>query len=235
MSPSILAPLASLNGVRLRSGASLGLLEGLESALGSPIPIDHRNALAETNGAEVYGGYLTLFGVGSDANVDVTVWNDPKCWKFSWEFRCCDYWCFAETAWGDQYAYNIPALINGEFQVYLLDCLSMTPTPVARDFSQFLEKEFFCCAKDPYDVMIKEARQVLGDLEIGKHLVYVPSPLLGGREEIANVRKMDARSAMICNGDIASQLDAGPADGNVKAVVPYEDSEGRMRLELTWA
>jgi hypothetical protein len=235
MSPSILAPLASLNGVRFRSGASLGLLDALESALGTQIPFDHRAALSESNGAEVYGGYLTLFGVGPDANVDVTAWNDPKCWKFAWEFRCSDFWCFAETAWGDQYAYNIPALMNGEFQVYLLDCLSMTPMPVASDFSEFLEKEFIRSATDPYDVMIKDARQVLGDLEIGKHLIYMPSPLLGGREEIVNVRKMDARSAMICNGDIASQLGAGPTDGNVKAIAPYEDSEGRMRLKLTWA
>jgi hypothetical protein len=119
--------------------------------------------------------------------------------------------------------------------VYILDCLSMTPTPVASNFSGFLVNELLRSAVDPYDVMIKEARKVLGDLEIGDHLIYTPSPLLGGREEISNVQKIDARSAMICNGDIAIQLDAGPADGNVKAITPYEDSEGRMRLKLTWA
>jgi hypothetical protein len=200
-----------------------------------PLPIDHRAALRQSNGAESYGGYIRLFGVGADANVDVTMWNDPKCWKFAWESRCSDYWCFAETAWGDQYAYNIPALMGGDTQVYLLDCLSMTPTPVASTFSEFLEKEFFRSARDPYDVMIKRAREVLGDLKIGEHLIYMPSPLLGGAEEIAHVQKMDARSAMICNGDIAGQLDAGPADGHVKAVIPYEDGEGRMRLKLAWA
>lgn len=40
---------------------------------------------------------------------------------------------------------------------------------------------------------------------------------------------------MIYNGDIVIQLDAGPADGSVKAIVPYEDIEGRMRLQLDWA
>jgi hypothetical protein len=86
----------------------------------------------------------------------------------------------------------------------------MTPTPVASTFSEFLEKEFVRSAKDPYDVLIKEARQEFGDLEIGQHLIYEASPLLGGAEEISNVRKIDARAAMICNGDIATQLDSGP-------------------------
>lgn len=199
------------------------------------LPIDHRVALSESNGAQVYGGYTTLFGVGTGSLVDSTVWNDPKCWKFAWESRCSDYWCFAETAWGDQYAYNIPAMRNGDYQVYMLDCLSMTPTRLASTFTEFLETEFIRSANNPYDVMSKKSRQIIGDLEIGEHLIYSLSPILGGREEIANVRKMDARIAMICNGDIASQLDAGPTDGSVRGVMSYEDNEGRMRLKLIWA
>lgn len=235
MNPSIFASIASLSGVRIHSGLEPEFLDELVGASSPRLPIDHRAALNESNGAEIYGGYLRLFGVGPNANVDIRVWNDPKCWKFAWESRCTDYLCFAETAWGDQYAYNIPALIDREFQVYFLDCLSMTPTPVASNFSEFFEKEFIRSAKDPYDAMTRDARRLLGDMEIGEHLIYVPSPLLGGAEEISNVQKIDARSAMICNGDIASQLDAGPADGNVKTVTPYEDGEGRMRLELIWA
>lgn len=235
MNFSIFAPLASLSGIRLHPGASPELLDGFESVLGIRFPIDHRVALYESNGAYAYGGYLRLFGVGPDAKLDAMMWNDPKCWKFAWESRCSDYFCFGETAWGDQYAYSIPALMSGESQVYFLDCLSMTPTPIASTFAEFLENEFIRSANEPYDGMIKKAREELGDLEIGEHLIYVPSPLLGGTEEISNVRKMDARSAMICNGDIASQLDAGPINGNVKAIVPYEDVEGRMRLELTWS
>jgi hypothetical protein len=37
---------------------------------------------------------------------------------------------------------------------------------------------------------------------------------------------MNARLAMIFNGNIATQLNAGPADGIVKAVEPYEDKAG---------
>ena len=39
---------------------------------------------------------------------------------------------------------------------------------------------------------------------------------------------------MICNGDIATQLDAGPADKNVKDVQQYEDESHRLRLRLVW-
>lgn len=234
MSFSVFAPLASLSGVRLHSGGGLAL-GALENALGLRLPADHRALLRESNGVDGYGGYLRLFGAGPSANLDIALWNDPKCWKFAWESRCSDYLCFGETAWGDQYAYSIPALICREPQVYFLDCLSMTPTVVASTFSEFFENEFIRSVKEPYDVMIKEVRQVLGDLEIGEHLIYATSPLLGGAEETSNVQKMDARSAMICNGDIARQLDASPADSIVKAVTAYEDSYGRMRLELTWA
>lgn len=235
MTPELFSHLASLGDIRLNSGAGLALLDQVENALGLRLPPDHRAVLKESNGVDGYGGYLRLFGIGLGANLDVVSWNDAKCWKFAWESRCSDYLCFGETAWGDQYAYSIPALISGEPQVYFLDCLSMTPIIVASTFSEFFEKEFIRSAKNPYDVMIKEARQVLGDLEIGEHLIYAPSPLLGGVEEISNVQKMDAQSAMICNGDIARQLDAGPADRNVKAIISYEDGDGRTRLELTWA
>jgi hypothetical protein len=82
--------------------------------------------------------------------------------------------------------------------------------------------------------MIKRARQKLGQLEVTSHLAYFPPLLLGGTEEIANVQKMNARSAMICNGDFALQLDEGPATGRVTAVETYEDAKHRTRLRLLW-
>lgn len=234
MSHSILASLSPLSGVCLRLGADSASLSELQRSLGVRLPDDHHAALSESNGVQAYGGYLTIFGVGPGAALDAKVWNDPQCWKFAWGSRCSEYWCFAETAWGDQYAYNIAALRRGEAAVHFLDCLSMTPTHVASNFSEFLETEFVRSAKEPYDEMIIMARKVFGDLEVGQHLVYAPSPLLGGDENISNVRKMDARTAMICNGDIASQLDAGPKNGNVKQVAPYLDDMGRMRIKLVW-
>ncbi len=235
MSASQLATLVSIDDISLYPAVNSELIAEAELALGVCLPTDHRAALHESNGAQVFGGYFRLFGIGAEASTNLVKWNDPNLWKFAWDTRCSDYVCFAETAWGDQYAYNKTALMTGNTEVYFLDCLSMSATPLAATFSDFLRNEFIHCATDPYDALLKEARQILGELDTAEHLIYLPSPLLAGAEEITNVQRMNARSAMICNGDIAIQLDAGPADGNVKAVLPYEDGEGRMRLQLTWA
>jgi hypothetical protein len=45
---------------------------------------------------------------------------------------------------------------------------------------------------------------------------------------------MNARAAMICNGDIAEQLDAGPLDRTIKALLPYVDNKQRQRIRLVW-
>jgi hypothetical protein len=111
----------------------------------------------------------------------------------------------------------------------------MTPQPFAHSFVEFLENVFVRSAKGPYDAITKLAREKFGPLEAAVHVVYSPSILLGGTEDINNVQKMNARSAMICNGDIATQLDAGPSGKAVKSVQPYEDESQRMRLRLVWA
>ena len=83
-------------------------------------------------------------------------------------------------------------------------------------------------------MMTKKARQRPGPVEASTNLVYVPSILLTGTEDIGHVQKMSARLATIANGDIATQLDAGPPDRAVKAVDTYEDECQRMRFRLVW-
>lgn len=231
----LLSELRHLNDARLHPGIDAALITEVERDHGIAFPSDHRGALQTSNGVHGYAGYMRLFGLRTTESIDAIVWNQPDYWKFAWEGRCSEYWCFAETAWGDQYAYTLKSLRGGEAApIHLLDALSMTPQVVAFSFKEFLEKEFVRSAKDPYDVMIKQARQKLGALEVSSHLVYVPSVLLGGVESIKHVQKMNARSAMICNGDIATQLNASPVDKAVKSVQPYEDELNRMRLRLVW-
>jgi hypothetical protein len=220
---------------QLHPGADASLLAALEKECGVALPDQHAAVLRESNGIEAYAGYLRLFGVRSTESIDLIAWNEPDCWKFAWADRCSAYWCFAETAWGDQYAYALDQLkAGGDGPVYFLDALSMTPQVVAASFAEFWEQEFVRSAKEPYDSMLRQARQKLGPLDVTSHAIYVPSILLGGAEDVAHVQKMNARAAMICNGDIATQLDAGPATGVVKAVEPYADERGRMRLRLVW-
>ncbi len=235
MNSCLLKELRQLKDASFHPGIDASLIARLENDHGIVLPNDHRAALQESNGVEVHAGYIRLFGVRTTESIDAIVWNQSDCWKFAWGDRCSGYWCFGETAWGDQYAYALEALRSGEaVNVYFLDALSMTSQLVASSFTEFLEKEFVRSAKDPYDAVIKQARQKLGPLEATSHLVYIPSVLLGGAEDINNVQKMNARSAMICNGDIATQLDAGPSDRAVKSVQPYEDESDRMRLRLVW-
>jgi len=236
MSSRLLDGLRQLKDASFHPGIDASLFTKFEGDQGIVFPKEHRTALQESNGLEVYAGYVRLFGLHTTESIDAAIWNQPDCWKFAWERKCSEYWSFGETAWGDQYAYALESLRGGmAYQVYLLDALSMTPQVVASSFAEFLEKELARSAEDPFDAMMKQARQKLGPLEVSSHLVYVPSVLLGGPEDINHVQKMNARSAMICNGDIATQLDAGPTDKAVKGVQTYEDEFHRMRLRLAWA
>ena len=235
MRSALRARLSSLNDVSLRAGASPELLDSVERILEFGLPDDHRSFLRESNAAQVYAGYFTLFGIGASAPTDILQWNDQDWWKFAWNDRCEDFFCFAETAWGDQYAYRRSSSVKGDFSVYFLDCLAMQPKLRASSFGEFLEREFLRCASDPYDALLKEARTSFGELGTAEHLIYSISPLLGAPDTIQNVMKMSARVSMIINGDLAIQLDEAPEDAILERLTPYEDSEGRMRLALIWS
>lgn len=231
----VVSEISLIDGTSLRGGAQPAVFDRLRSEFQISLPPDHEQFLRTSNGAEVYCGYFRLFGVYSSKTIDAMRWNEDEWWKFAWDGRCDDYWCFGETAWGDQYAYaysKASGVIGGT--VYFLDALSMTSQVIAESFEEFIEKEFMRCAQQPYDEMVIAARRVIGQLEPLYHVVYLPSPLLGGEENISNVRKLDARAAMICNGDIAVGLDAGPPQGRVIGVDSYEDDMLRLRCRLKW-
>ncbi|MGO1076246.1 SMI1/KNR4 family protein [Inquilinus sp. CA228] len=234
MSP-LLGKLTQITDARLFEGASKEDIDLFVESSDIALPNDHLKALRESNGATVYGGYARLFGINSTNCIDILEWNRSDYWKFAWEIRCRDYICFAETAWGDQYAYRIGYLQKGDARVYLLDGLSMTPEIVASSFKEFLESEFLRISTAPYDEMMVHARNKFGDLEPENHLIYSPSLLIGGPEDVNNIMIIQGRTAMIFNGDIASQLDAAPVSSVITAVVPYDDDVGRPRLKLVWS
>jgi hypothetical protein len=111
----------------------------------------------------------------------------------------------------------------------------MTAEIVASSFVEFMENEFLRSAVSPYDDMLVQARAKHGRLENDVHLVQVPSILLSGKEDIEAVHTMNARAAMICNGDLALQLDSGPHGGAVRSIDLYEDEKQRTRLRIIWA
>lgn len=235
MDPKSIEDIYQLEDIDIHQGVDASALAELEGQNRFHLPRMHQKVLQQSNGIEAYGGYLRLFGLSAGRAIDLIRWNQHDYWKFSWGDRCSKYWCFGETAWGDQYAYSLESLCSkNEPEVYFMDALSMTPEVIASSFTEFWEKEFVRSAKEPYDIILKQARGKLGRIGLEFHLVYAPSLLLGGTETIDNVHKMNARAAMVCNGDIALQLDSGPADRAVKGVQQYEDDFQRVRIRLVW-
>ncbi len=226
--------LLRLEGVHVFPGASDLALERLQQTFELTIPEDHRSLLKETDGCETYCGYARLFGAESGSRMNLVEWNSKEYWKFAWKGRAAEYLCFAETAWGDQYAYKYADLRTEREDIYFLECLSMTATPLASSFADFFENEFIPAAVAPYDKLTVAARERFGALVENEHLVHVPSILISGEENIASVQKLNSRWAMIINGDIALQLDEAPEGKTLKAVVPYEDTGARMRVRLEW-
>jgi hypothetical protein len=82
--------------------------------------------------------------------------------------------------------------------------------------------------------MTLRAREKEGDLDSGESVTYIPPLLFGGTEIVENIHRIDARLAMIFNGDIALGVDGGPVDRLPIEVKPYRDDLGRDRLELIW-
>lgn len=236
MNLQLVEDLRKLADTKIHGGASGNAFRSLKSEKGIVLPSDHEELLRTSNGVEAYAGYIRLFGIETVESIDAITWNEWEYWKFAWGGRCDGYWCFAETAWGDQYAYLYETLhAGGNSEIYFLDAFSMTPKAVALSFGDFFERELLRSAKEPYDSMTTQARRKLGPLGVSSHVVYVPSILLGGAEDPDHVQKMNARSAMVCNGDIALQIEAAPAGGKISGVQPYEDELHRERLRLLWA
>jgi len=125
MSSRLIEDLGSLKDVRFHAGAGASLADALASRHGLFLVDEHRALLEQSNGIEAFAGYIRLFGVQTTESIDAVVWNDPDCWKFAWGDRCSGYWCFAETAWGDQYAYR-----EGDAGVFRLDAYRMEAEPV---------------------------------------------------------------------------------------------------------
>lgn len=231
-----LKQLAASGDVAFHPGVAPSTIARFERGYGFRLPAEHSAFLQHTNGIEIYGGYLRLFGVGEGEGIDSVLWNRPDYWKFAWANRCSGFWCFGETAWGDQFAYALDALRSeASAHVYFLEAFAMTPEVTADSFAGFFEGEFLRSAKRPRDEMTKRVRARFGAIDLNTHITYVPSLLLGGPERVENVCKMNARAAMICNGDIAIQLDEGPADKDPTGVETYEDELHRTRLRLVWS
>lgn len=201
------------------------------------LPDAHLDFLHWSNGVEVYGGFLKIFGVLPDLATDLIQWNCKDAWRFAWGHqRCTDYLFIGQTAWGDQIAYNIENLRSESTPaVFFLDGISMSAYKIADSIEEYLHSGLFGFAKDPKDEIVEKSRVKMGDIGPLESLIYLPSLLLGGREDPENLCRMESAKVMIINGDLATQIDNADEGQVVSRLVEYRDAcgRGRIRIEFT--
>lgn len=206
------------------------------ASAGVILPPTHLEMLAVSDGAMVCGGYFRIFGLSPANPVNLLAWNAPDLWKFAWGGKADDYFCFGETAWGDQTAYKLDELgKHSEPTVYMLDGHAMEPSVLSDDFQSYFETGFRQNAIHTYSNDVIRARRNIGDVTLNEHVVFVPSILITGAAELSGIQKMDAVTAMILNGDIYQQIGEEPVDRLVRQIQPYTDALGRTRVKVIWA
>jgi hypothetical protein len=210
-------------------------VDRLEAFAGVRLPELHRSLLLHANGISTSWGYQRLLGVGDGAH-DVGPWDAHESWKFAWP-RCLeDFLVIGQTGWGDQFAYSLSGLRGGDETIHRLDRVLMEASdpPAAATFGEFL-LGFLGCARTPSERVL-EARRQVGDLRPDELAVFWPSPLLVSLERATQLMRMNARGAMVVNGDLATQL-LEPANESrqIDRFDTFLDNRGRSRIQVRWS
>jgi len=232
----MLSNIDRFSGVHKYNGVHADQLVALTRGCGLTLPKMHVDLLLRSNGLEVFSGFYRIFGIAPTTRTDIIGWNQKECWKFAWGNKCDGFLCFGESAFGDQYCYQIESLQRDETSpVYLLDAVTMQPVQLESSFAAFFENELLRVAGEPYDEMAVLAHQRFGALPARVHLTYSPSLALGGEEKVENLQILDAATALIFHGDINRQLSDAQFDATLSAIEPYTDDLLRPRLRLLWS
>lgn len=229
-----LGEVAALPGASVAGPGSLRQIERVEAFVGAALPAAHRALLIAANGLSTSFGYQRLFGVG-DGCQDIGPWNAYHTWKFAWPRQLEDYFSIGQTGWGDQLVYRLGDLKLGRSVVYWLDhfLMELKDEPIADSFESLLSS-LLVAARMPGDA-VQEARRQIGDLGPDQLAVASPSPFLVGLERATSLSRMDARTAMVTNGDLAAQLvDSDNQTRHVDHIDSYMDDRGRVRLRVVW-
>jgi hypothetical protein len=210
-------------------------VDRLEAFAGVRLPELHRSLLLYANGISASWGYQRLFGVGDGCH-DVGPWNAHETWKFAWPRHLEDFLVIGQTGWGDQFAYSLSGLQRGDETIHRLDRILMEESdpPAATSFGDFLIG-FLGGARNPSERVL-EARRQVGDLRPDELAVFWPSPLLVSLERATQLRRMNARAAMVVNGDLATQL-LEPANESrqIDLFDTFLDDRGRSRIKVRWS
>jgi hypothetical protein len=194
------------------------------------LPPLHRELLQAINGFTVQGGALRVFGVGRGDVLDLDWWNDEETWRFAWDDRVDRYVFFAESAWGDQYAYRRGDDGTLEPTVHFLEGTLLRAEVLAASFDEFAENELLRIAAEHYDPLTIDTLARHGPIAPTQHWTFVPSIALGGEESLDNIVRLRGQDAMTMAGDLASALQSSPPGSWPTKVEPWVDDHGRQRL-----
>jgi hypothetical protein len=232
--PEVVAAMKVLPGTRLAPPAPLREIERLEAFAGARLPEAHRQLLLISNGLSVSWGYRRVFGVG-DGHQDIGPWNCHQTWKFAWTRPLEDFLCIGQTGWGDQFAYKLSDLRRGIEKIHWLDRFLMETAkpPIAVTFEGFLAN-LVSHARRP-DEKVHEALRQIGELEQHQLALFQPSPLIVGLERATRLTKVHTQSALVMNGDMATQL-LNPVNETrkVERFDIFMDELGRLRIGVRW-
>ncbi|MFI9584321.1 hypothetical protein ACIHCQ_21340 [Streptomyces sp. NPDC052236] len=194
-------------------------------------PPAHRELLLAMNGFTVYHGTFRMLGIGRELpSLDLAAWNAPETWRFAWDDRIDPYVIFAESAFGDSYAYRRSPDGGLAPEVLFLEGVLLQPEPLAGSFEEFLADEFVRNARKPYDRYLLGAVDRSGPIAPDKHWTYAPSVALGAEEDLDNLTELPAVTERTFAGDLATAMENAVTDP--VGVVPWTDDRGRARLRV---
>ena len=196
------------------------------------LPGLHRELLQALNGFSVQGGALRIFGIRRDDVLDLDWWNDEETWRFAWDDRIDPFVIFAESAWGDQYAFRRGESGELEPAVHFLEGTLLRSEPLAASFDEFAEVELLRIADKPYDPLTIGALDRYGPIGPRQHWTFAPSIALGGEESLDNVVLVRGQDAMTMAGDLASALQSSTPGSWPTNVEPWVDDRDRQRLRV---
>lgn len=218
---------------------SLTLFDGAAERLSAQdniavmLPPMHKRLLSLSNGAIFFNGWLRMMGYGATDVRDAAQWNRALTWKFAWESRAEDYYCFADTAAGTQFAYRLSDLNNvAQPPVFELSATTLEAVDSFGSFRNFVLDRLLD-APDA-DEGAAELRRC-GPISPYQILLHIPPPSLAGEENGgSDPIALDAAEAMILNGDLALQLGINPEQTRIKDLVFYHDDRNRRRIRVVW-
>jgi hypothetical protein len=184
---------------------------GPSGAPGTP----HRRLLEMTNGAYLYDHALHFFGAcEAPPWHSLPAWNAPTTWRDTYPDGVAGLVCFAEDAFGDQFAYDERGAQAGAVVVFEAELGRVVPA--APSFLLWLEALVaHPAAVLPIDVLAAQ-RAEHRSLGSGMHLFAYPPLFTPESREGVSLGHVDAVEAMRFRGQLASQVRRLPPGSRVE-------------------